>query len=325
MKYRILPSLIVAAYLGLLLTGCEKKEQPITLPPKGNAIPGRVNIGADYATQVFYDIESNSVVKTSLYQSWDLAFETGKTGYHVWMNGGKQIFLSNTHQTEFAPIDASGITSWAFDDPSGNPDSTAMRDWLDQATGSKKEVYVVKLADNDYRQIRMVSVNDSAYTMEWADQNATYIHSITLPKDDAYSYTYFSFENGMVTPDPPKDSWDIVFTRYRHIYRDLDNMAYYVNGALLNPNHTSAARDSVDVFENIDTKVAGTLAQSSARDAIGFEWKKYNFNDGRYVVNKNYNFVIHTRNGQVYKLHFLDFYSPTGASGSPSFETERLQ
>ena len=308
---------------------CEKKEQPIILPPvTGAAVQGHVDMGENYETQIFYDFESNSVVKTSKFDSWDLSFETGKTGYHLWMNGGKAIFIANSHLIDMKAFTSlpSSVTaaSFLFDDPSGNADSTAVGDWR-MASGAKAEIYIAKLDDTTFYKFRMLSVNDTAYTMEWCNIKSTIAQTVTLRKDNAYNFIYFSFGNGVVNPEPPSASWDVVFTRYRYIYRDLKNFPYYVNGVLLNPDHTLAAADSMTTFAAIDLNSAAAETCTTNRDVIGFDWKKYNFNTQRYEVNPNKVYILHTRNNQLLKLHFLDFYSSTGVKGSPGFEAERLQ
>lgn len=311
-----------------LLTSCEKKEKAIVLPPAGPAIPGNVTLGENYEKQVFYDFENNTVVATSEVASWDLAFEASADGSHVFMNGGTGVFLYNTHITEFAGIvdfPANFNSSLQFDDPSGNPDSTAVRDWRYANGQSKHEVFIVKLNDTSSYKFSLISVDSSKYMFEYGRMADITPKIVTLSKDELYNFSYFSFSRGIVTPDPPKASWDVVFTRYRYIYRYLNNFPYEINGVLLNPYKVTAAADSSRTFDVLTYDNTAQLEQTTNRDAIGFDWKTYNFATGHYDVNKNKCYVLHSRNGQVYKLHFLDFYSATGVKGTPSFESQQIQ
>ena len=324
-----LQTLTITLLFALLFTACEKKEQPITLPPvNGAAVQGHVDMGENYETQIFYDFESNVVVKTSNFDSWDLSFESSKNGYHIWMNGGKAVFIANSHMTEmkaFTSLPASVNTaSFLFDDPSGNADSTAVADWRKVSNTGKPEIYIAKLDDTTFYKFRILSVTDTSYKMEWCSIKSADPQTVTLVKDPAYNFIYFSFTGGVVMPEPPSASWDVVFTRYRYIYRDLKNFPYYVNGVLLNPNHTIAAADSTTTFGAINLSNASAETCTASRDVIGFDWKKYNFTTERYEVNPNKVYILHTRNNQLLKLHFLDFYSATGVKGSPSFEAERF-
>lgn len=329
MKFRTLLLSAVAACSLFQLTSCEKKEQPIVLPPKGEAQPGRVNMGEQYDNQVFYDFETNSVVQTSANASWDLSFEAGREGYHVWMNGGMSVFILNTHNTDFAGTTAlpagTKTESWGYDDPGGLPDSTAVGKWKNMDGTSKNEVYIVKLNDNDFRKMTLLSVDDTKYTVKVARLNEKEGQTITLQKDDDYNFIYYSFATGVVKPEPPKKTWDVVFTRYRYIYRDMDNYLYYLNGVLLNPYNTVAAADSISSFSSITTSTAVAAPKTTIRDVVGFDWKVYNFSTSRYEIVAKKNYIIQTRNGQIYKFRFLDFYSPSGIKGSPSFESVRLQ
>lgn len=125
-------------------------------------------------------------------------------------------------------------------------------------------------------------------------------------------------------PDPPKTDWDIVFTRYRYIYYSLNNFPYLVSGVLSNPYNTWVSPDSVNNFTAINAP-APPNTYTNKRDVIGFDWKNYNFDNGRYEVRKEKNYIIRTQENAEWKLHFLDFYSTTGMKGSPMFEFERIR
>lgn len=329
-NYRFTGLLLMAGFLVTALASCEKKETPITLPPAGPAVKAAVSMGGDYKNQIFYDFETQKVVKTSEVASWDLAFEAGPTGKHIFMNGGKGIYVYGTGQTEFGGsfVFPSSMEHWEFDSPGGSPDSTGIGEWMNLSTGeSKNEVYMVRLSENEIYKLQILSVNREKYTIHYGSQFDAVPHVFEIPKNDEYSFIYFSFgQNGhLVQPDPPKQSWDIVFTRYRYIYYSLGNFPYEINGVLLNKYETTAAIDSVTKFYDINRATAAQLPFSDARDVIGgFGWKSYNFSTSRYDVNPAMNYIIRNRNGKWYKLHFLDFYSATGEKGAPTFEFSEM-
>lgn len=318
--------------ISFLIASCEKKESPISLPAKGTATIDRVDMGEEYADQVFYDLDKGYPVYQSAINSWDLAFEASPTGYHVFINGGKDMWVHNTHQTDIASVlEPPKIKNneWAFDAACGLPDSTAIGNWKKGRTGS--EVYIIKMNPahfkDTFKKITLLDYSSSSYLMVYADLRSGVSKTITIPKDDKYNYTYFSFSDGgqIVYPEPPKDSWDIVFTRYRYIYHHLNNFPYIVSGVLLNPNNTAAFSDSTTAYDAISINNITNAKFSNFRDIIGFDWKYYDIPSGKYTVNKKKNYIIRTRNGQYWKLHFLDFYNSSGIKGSPSFEYERLQ
>lgn len=317
------------------MASCEKEEATVTLPPRTGAQPGRVVLGEDYKTQVFWDLERNQSVKTSTCESWDLSFEASVSGSQVRMNGGKGINLYNTHRSDFNAVTElpAGFqdNDWGFDDPKGKPEGNYVGAWWDGAAQqSKKEVFIVKVSDTVSYKMQLLTMTDEAYQFQVAPLAATSGTTVTLPKEAGYNYVYYSFTNGPVPqPDAPQTNWDLVFTRYRYIYYNLNgtgqNFPYFVTGVLLNPYKVQAAADSLTPFAQATLEQAQGAAFKNDQDVIGgMNWKQYDFGTGRYLVNPRWVYYLHTRNNQLYKLHFLDFYT-NGVKGAPSFESERLQ
>ncbi|HEY9178497.1 MAG TPA: HmuY family protein, partial [Flavipsychrobacter sp.] len=205
----------------------------------------------------------------------------------------------------------------------------AMGDWRSAGGLSKNDIYIVKLNPtydpNNLKKMRLLYVSTTEYVLEYADLDEKVTHTITIPKDENYNYSYFTFRDGgkTIQPDPPKNTWDIVFTRYRYVYYELDNFPYMVNGVLLNPYRTIAAKDTSTAFADLEGTKITELQYSNHRDVIGFDWKEYNFDTERYEINRKKTYVIKNRKDQYYKLRFLDFYNKQGIKGSPSFEFQR--
>lgn len=317
-----------------LLAACEKKDTAVMLPPKGEAIHNSVDMGEEYLTQLFFDFETNSVVYTSTINDWDLAFEAAPTGFHVFMNDPKWK-VYNTHVADFGQVTMPPkITDkdWKFDASCGLPDSTAIGDWTSAGQNSKGEVYIME-NDSDvlhpsYVKVMLLSFNDKQYVFGYGSLTDIKPQIVTVPKDYSYNYSYFSFSKGLIQMEPPKDTWDIVFTRYKYIYHDLNNFPYTVTGALLNPYKTTAVQDSITAFDNINSASINGYQYSDFRDVIGFNWKSFDYSNpttASYITNPKKCYVVNTRKGQYYKLHFLDFYSPTKMKGHPTFEFVRLQ
>lgn len=328
MKMKGLQSFFVVIVL-LISASCEKADVPVALPEKGETEYGLVEMGEDYVNQLFFDFETGSVVHVSEINSWHLAFEASTEGYHIFMNGGADVFVYNTGETDMTKVTqapASGSSEWMFDRSCGLPDSTGIGDWRKDG-----KVYIVKVNDtyepNNIKKVKFISVSSDAYTIEYADIDESITHIATIPKDPAYNYSYFSFygDGQIVQPDPPKDTWDIVFTRYRIIYYDLNNFPYIVNGVLLNPYKTEAyAPDSSKGNVTFEGPEVLTLPYTNFRDEIGYNWKKYNFDTQRYEVDKEKMYMVKNRRGHYWRLNFLDFYNKQDVKGSPSFEFLRL-
>lgn len=329
------PSLFfLVSLFSLIFISCEKEESPVKLPPKTGAQYGRVRMGEDYMTQIFWDLETNSAVKSSSNEVWDISFDAASNGFRVWMNGGKGINLYKTNTTDFGSVTdlPPGMqeTSWGFDDSKAQPSGNYVGNWWDSTKGqSTKAVFIARLGDFDYYKIQFQAVSDLDYTFRVARLEGTEEKTVTLPKEAGFNRVYFSFEKGALPQlDPPQAAWDLVFTRYRYIYYDylgpgLD-FPYMISGAILNPYQVTAGADSNVSFAEMDLARAQAASFTNNADVIGgFSWKTYDFDRGRYNINPRIVYYIRNRNNKLYKMHFLDFYL-NGVKGNPSFETERL-
>ena len=58
----------------------------------------------------------------------------------------------------------------------------------------------------------------------------------------------------------------------------------------------------------------------SYQDAIGYNWKEYNFESQNYTVNTDLNYIIKDVSNRYFKLHFIDFYNEFRRS-FPRFRT----
>jgi hypothetical protein len=321
----------------LLVVSCQKTDQPVGLPEKTGSKYAMVEMGEDYTDQVFYDFETNRIVYVSPIKSWDLAFETSAMGYHIFINGGgRNIFVHNTHETDITKeysVPKLKDNEWDVDQDCGLPDSTAVGEWQTNNI-SKGEVYILKidpyLFPDSFVKVKFLAVTDDKYLFSYGNLKSSTVKTVTITKNPEYNYAYFSFDkNDIVMPEPPKNTWDIVFTRFRHIYHELDEFTYPVNGVLNNPYNTTAAADSSVAYEKVTNSMLPSLKFLNRRDVIGFDWKYFNRDQAgaiaKYIVQRNKIYFVKTRNEQYYKLHFLDFYNSQGVKGSPSFEYERLQ
>jgi hypothetical protein len=79
-----------------------------------------------------------------------------------------------------------------------------------------------------------------------------------------------------------------------------------------------------ETFENITEEIILKLELSTKLDAIGYDWKAYNFDSGVYQVDTKKAFVLKDRKGFVYKFHFIDFYNNSGQKGAPKVEYQKL-
>jgi len=164
--------------------------------------------------------------------------------------------------------------------------------------------------------------------LHWAELDNSNEDSLLIPASDtSFNFSFFSFKNGgdIVSIEPPKTSWDIVFTQYLRIFNvSGDTIPYLVTGVLLNPWKVEATADSSIAFDALDFSRISQFEFSNDRNLIGYDWKKYSFDLGQYAVNPDKIYVVRDPEGIYYKLHFIDFYDPNGNKGNPQFEFQKL-
>jgi hypothetical protein len=315
----------------LFLSACEKIDRPYELPPPGDVVRAEVNMGENYDTEIYFHFADKQQYTMNL-NDWDLAFETGPQNYLIRMNGGKQVQVFNTGSTNFNLVVSTNVSSWQWDSPDGNPDSVALRGLLNTATlASSQLVYLIdrgaEVTIERYKKMQLQSVDAGKYQFIFANPDGSGLTNFTVEKDTAYNYMQFSFGNGgrIITSAPEKNKYDILFTRYRYIYYDMiPVLPYSVNGVLINPFQTSVAVDSITPFDNINYDFALSMPFSTKFDAVGFDWKTYNFTTSYYDVNPEKCYVLKNQEGVYYKFRFIDFYNSQGIKGCPEFEFQRL-
>lgn len=308
-----------------LISSCTKEELPVLPHNAGNVTTSTVNLEANYKWQVFYNLKTNTVVSQNLKTAWDLGFENNTEGYHLILNTSKVMMASNTHVTSFEEIkDTAGFYSHRkWDAPGGDMDSTAIGDWR-----GTNPVYIIDRgysetgAHQGFRKIQLLQADAAKYVIRIANMNGSGDQTLEIKKDNDYNFMFLSFTNNqLVTIEPPKDKWDLVFTQYTHIFYN-PVMPYLVTGCLLNRYHTQAAKDQTTDFLSITYNRALSYTLYPDINTIGYDWKTYT-ND-TYITNSDFNYIIRTSEGVYYKLHFIDFFNSSGAKGNPKWEYQEL-
>jgi hypothetical protein len=339
---------IIALVVAILFSSCFRKEDTLTLSKPGNVEVATIAQGSDYANQIFFDLNDGNMLVND-FAMWDLAFENGVNGFHIWINGGKGMYAGVVNETNIDMVqDTVGLT-WRWDSPTGNPDSTAIGNWTNYLPTSSQKPYTsvqrpdeseqttgaVYLVDRGntfnnadrYWKIKFLWVTGDAYKIKYARLDNTYKDSLIIEKSNQFNFSYFTFDNGgqQITVEPNKSTWDIVFTRYRYVfYSTTPYTPYVVSGVLLNPTGIYAGVDSTLTFEEIDYQNAKQVTLVRARDIIGYNWKTYSFDSQSYLIAPNRNYIIRDEKGYYWKLRFIDFYNESGEKGYPKFEYQRL-
>lgn len=314
-----------------LFSSCfEEDKRVLPYPGERTFVPYNIEDTISY-----YDFESDSIFFYIPTLSWDLAFECSPKGFHVLVNSGKNLFIYNTKSTnllqEFGDID-----QWNYDNSNGHLDSTAIGNWVDTNTipySYTHHIYLLGLSQISgieiWQKLQFVQIKNNSYKFRYINATMTEPDTIEIIKNEMYNYTHYSFlSHKQLYAEPVKTSYDIVFTPYYDYVKEFDLWAdYLLRGVFLNPSKVEAAEDTLTGYTYISLDNFSDFILSSQKDLIGYDWKKVNvdFNSisATYSIVRNKCFIIHTVEGNYYKMRFLS-YQKNGLNGYPSFEFKEL-
>lgn len=310
-----------------MFTSCLKDDVAVLLPAPGNSQLFSVSLQENYEHQVYFQLKTQDTLGND-YFKWDLAFEAADTGNGCWMNGGKLELIGNTATTDFEQVkDTAGYH--LFIDSSDWGKKNSMIGTIENKVGN---VFII---DRGYKhsnplrffKFQFLQNTSTFYEIKFSPLADSITTIVKIYKNNAYSYRYFSFDNGGSTLEiePVKLGWDLQFTRYRVLYSvNGAPFPYLVVGVLINNANTKVCVDSTADYQSVNYEFAKTKVLSSARDALGYEWKYFDFSTQKYKVRTNYIYIIKDGDGVYWKLRFLDFYNALGKKGFPKFEFQRL-
>lgn len=296
----------------------------------------------NYSKQVYFDLSSNTYQMRQL-KDWDLCFESSPDGFGVFTNSGAFVTIRKSnliHLSEPQTHDTNTIIQFPElrEGSDGKATSSAIGDWR-MATkvfgnDTQSPVYYIKLnhqtGKDRYRKMQLLGFNDSFYLIKICKLDEDRPAATILIKNKACNYTYYSFKNGgspVENIEPPKSTWDFVFTRY-HCMLHNTSIYYPVTGVLNNPDKVMVATDFTSKFYDIHAGSINNYTFSSNRDVIGYDnWKTIdNFSASAvFTVHPDCIYIIKDTDGHYYKLRFLDFYDKFRKTGHPKFEYVKIK
>jgi len=321
---------VIAFCLLAFLYGCERPEKPIKPYDRGGVITNTVSMGNSYSTHIFFNLDSNKIVKTINRMDWDIAFDCKTDEHIILLNNGRGVYAASTGKTNFADVTDTNGFKFQWGQPSLNLDSLALGKWWLNAP----EIFILNMGmDNTGLPIGFIKCkpelqNDKSLKITWCKLDETNTQTQIIPKNDIFNFNYFSLlNNKIIEIEPPKDNWDLWFTQYTKLVYSSDfkiTQNYQLTGVLVNNFRIYIANDFIKPYIDINSNDLASHNFYKIRDGIGYDWKAFNFSTNAYSVNPKMNYIIKVSNGFYYKLHFLDFYNDQGVKGYPKFEYQKL-
>jgi len=318
----------------------------------GQATPGVG--GSNQPNQVYFDLSTGQYTTVNR-TTWDLGFYGG-SDFRVVINGSlamatKQLATTNIDLPQTTdPTVAIGTfdpANLAFvDSPTGALTGTAIA--AISANDDDNKVYLVNMgysiptipaapgsvsvagSARGWKKIRILR-NGEGYTLQYADINATTHNTITITKDQAYNFSFFSLINGApVQVEPKKAAWDLNFTTFTNevFENDGTSSGSYFFSDFVVTNNKGGARSyqvltSTTAYDNFTLANVSEANFDTATDqrTIGSNWRSVTpielYSDRFYVIKDPA--------GNVYKLRFTSMLSQSGERGNPTFQYALLQ
>ncbi|MEQ8323196.1 MAG: T9SS type A sorting domain-containing protein [Vicingaceae bacterium] len=292
-----------------------------------------VSLGANYAFQVYYELESGN--KTSgLKNDWDIAFETTTAGYSILVNAaiGTELYLYPGDTSNWATVDTTGMSNWtrrlnsdtswqygafARDQNSFDVGWGTYNIITHQVEGDK--LFVIKLGNGQYQKVWIKSLANGVYTFRHGNLSGSMDMTHSLKKSDyaGKDFVHYSLQNHSVrNKEPLADNWDLFFGQFEAFVPT----PYLVAGVLHKTGCKSAM--AYPVADPSTFNDFGIQQFSNEINVLGYDWKSYNMAIMDYELADSTVYFVRTAKGAIWKIIFLDFEG--GSTGNVVFSKEKL-
>ena len=317
-------SKLLALVVLLLASGCIERELPIAPRPPGPTTTSAVGIGANYAQRVYFDLPSASAVASHDKLAWDLAFSAAGSPT-MRINSSRFCRLARTEIFDFdASIDAEqlSVLPWEADAEEGPQFFTAS---APQGELLLDELLLLNLGyglDNaplGHMRLMLDSVDLMGYHIRFSPlENPELVQSAVIPYSAERHWQHYSLLSAaLATLEPPSAQWQLLFTQYTAV---LDGVTPYLVTGVLTPSPEILVCDMghTPVKEVLEANW-DLLQWSSQWNAIGYDWKAYDFDLAAYSVDTERSYAIRNGDGREFVLQFVDFYDAAGDGGYMTF------
>lgn len=347
----------------LALASCSSDDDGAPyVPPVSEAVVEASTGGPNQQNQLYVDLSTSTKTPIAR-ESWDLGFSSG-AAFRVAINGSlkmavKQLNTTNIDeiQTEDASVSVgfSTLASLGYvDNPTGILEGsgagigTAIAEIA--ANDADNKVYLVNLGfkagtttptlgavatDGDPRGWKKIRITRSGnnYVLQYADLDAITHTTVTISKNTAYHFTFFSLVSGQeVTAQPEKNKWDLNFTTFTNYfpYSGADVTYGYADFITTNVNGGTTAYEvliadiTFEAFTLTSVEESSFITSASDQRVIGSNWRSGGGPSSLPSIRDDRFYVLKDVDGNIYKLRFLALTNDAGERGFPVFEYEIL-
>lgn len=328
-------------------------------PLTGNSLAPEVG-GPSQANQVYIDLSSGAMTTVPRI-SWDLGFYSGNE-FRVVLNNSVKMSAKSLENTDISIVATEDNTMLIgqgagnldqIDDPTGVITGTAIAEV--SANDAENFVYLINLGSSPgsnppalgspaadtgghrgWKKIRVLR-DGNGYKLQYADLTATTFNEVTIDKDAAYNFSFFSFTaNATVNVEPQKEKWDLNFTTFTNTVNMGGGqlIPYFYPDFVVNNSKGGALVYSVSTDDfTYDSFTLANVDQSKFTNdqrGIGSTWRATSAPgpDGnpmsQFVLKTDIFYVIKDPAGNLYKVKMTGGALPNLERGHPTFVYDKL-
>ncbi len=323
----------------------------------GNSLSPEVG-GPSQANQVYIDLSSGAMTTVPRI-SWDLGFYSG-SDFRVILNNSVKMSAKSMENTDMSLVlseDSSMLISQGagnanqVDDPSGLITGTTIAEISDNENDNY--VYLINLGNSPsdsspalgsvavdngphrgWKKVRILK-DGTGYKLQYADLSATTYNEVSIAKNGAYNFSFFSFNsNSVVNVEPEKDKWDINFTTFTNVVNFGTPLPYFYPDFVTNNSRGGALVYSVSTndisYENFSLSNVDNSKFIEDQRGIGSSWRGTSaqgpdgFPISQFVLKLDIFYVLKDTAGNLYKIKMTGGALENEERGHPTFQYELL-
>ena len=308
---------LASVSLVFALVGCIEYELPVEARPAGEAEVHAVSIGDKYEQRIFYSLVNRVIVASHSKMDWCLRLEPRDEGVDAILNSSRTMRIARTELTAFRSDwteEEADALPWRLDAPNGFPaDST-------ERVLQVGEVVLINLGyglENDllgHCQVQLTAMDTEGCQLRVANLDGTAEATVAILWNPDGPHGYVSLlERTARDLEPPSDTWELLLTQYSELLEG--DFPYQVTG-ILTPSQRVTVYDYSDYsWDEALARDWSTDAFTTDWNAIGYDWKYFDLNEGVYSIDPNRIFGVRTSEGREFQLRILDFYDEIGNKG----------
>jgi len=347
---------LMSSVAAIVFSSCKKDKDPIIIipPSSGSQVEFNGLVGSEAGSaagnSVYLDLSTNQTTAVAR-STWDLGFYCGNE-FRVILNNTSSAGAKVLNVADLASAgetDTIGLTLSVnqinplpsdlvyFDDISGSITGTVIPEV--STTDASNKVIVINrgsgggIAPRPWMKIRVLRNTSGGYTLQYARITSSTYQTVQIAKDDNYHFKFFSFENGVISGQPEKAKWDLVWSYSVYQTNFGAGLVPYNFSDLIAVNSLSnvqvkekiyadatAAAAAYSAF-NRDSVNATTLV--SGRWTIGSSWRSTQPATGARLDRF---YIIKDANGNYYKFKCLSMGvgADGGTRGKPRFQYDLI-